>query len=79
MNAPLTWPKSSLSSKFWESAAQCTFTKGRAARGLAAWIAAARSSLPVPLSPRISTADGLAATFLAMAIMDRIAGLEPLI
>ena len=37
------------------SAPQSTGTNGPAARGLAAWIARATSSLPVPLSPRIST------------------------
>ena len=58
VNAPLTWPNSSLSSRLCDRAAQWTLTNGRAARGLAAWIASARSSLPVPLSPRIRTADG---------------------
>ena len=42
-------------------------------------MAAARSSLPVPLSPRISTAEWVTATLRAMAIILRTAALEPLI
>ena len=79
VKAPRTWPNSSLSSRLCDSAAQWTLTNGRAARGLARWIAAASSSLPVPLSPRIRTADGLAATLRAIAIIRRTAWPEPLI
>ena len=77
VKAPLTWPNSSLSSRLCESAAQWTLTNGLAARGLAAWIASASSSLPVPLSPRIRTADGLAATLRATSIIRRTAAPEP--
>ena len=56
VNAPFAWPNSSLSSSVSGSAAQLTATNGPAARAArAAWIARATSSLPVPLSPRIST------------------------
>ena len=37
------------------------------ARGLAAWMARASTSLPVPLSPRISTLASVAATMRASA------------
>ena len=38
-------------------APQLIVTKGRALRGLLWWIAFASSSLPVPVSPRISTVE----------------------
>ena len=55
MNAPRSWPNSSLSSRVSASAAQWSFTKGPLARGLRSWMAAAISSLPVPDSPVMST------------------------
>ena len=55
VNAPRSWPKSSLSSRPSASAAQFNRTSGLSARGEAAWIASAMSSLPVPLSPVMST------------------------
>ena len=55
VNDPRSWPNSSLSSRVSASAAQCSFTKGPLARGLCSWMAAATSSLPVPLSPVMST------------------------
>ncbi len=51
VKAPRSWPNSSLSSRVSASAAQCSLTKGPPARGLCSWMAAATSSLPVPLSP----------------------------
>ena len=64
VNAPFSWPKSSDSSRFSCSAAQFTLTKLRPARSELWCIAPAISSLPVPVSPRISTVVLLLATFL---------------
>ena len=63
VKAPRSWPNSSLSSSVSGSAAQLIGDeRAAAARGLAAWIARATSSLPVPLSPRISTVASVGAT-----------------
>jgi len=67
VNAPFTWPNSSDSSRFSGIAPQLTATNGWLARGLARWMAWATSSLPLPLSPRISTLASEAATSLASA------------
>ena len=63
MNAPFSWPKSSLSMSSRGMAAQLTFTNGPSARGLRRWMARAMSSLPVPLSPVMSTDALVGATF----------------
>ena len=55
VNEPLACPNSSLSSKVSVMAAQLTGTKGRSPRLLFACTAFATSSLPVPLSPVMST------------------------
>ena len=55
VNAPWTWPNSSLSRMFSLRAAQFRATNGLFLRGLFWWIAWATSSLPVPVSPWIST------------------------
>ena len=55
VNAPFSWPNSSLSRSVDGSAAQCTARNGARDRGLAWWIACATNSLPVPVSPSIST------------------------
>ena len=55
VKAPRSWPKSSLSISPSGIPAQFTATKGPWLRGPSSWIARATSSLPVPLSPRIST------------------------
>ncbi len=57
VKAPRSWPKSSLSSRFSGSAPQLSDRKRRVERGLAKWMARAISSLPVPLSPWISTVE----------------------
>ena len=62
VNAPRSWPNSSLSSRVSASAAQCSLMNGPCARGERWWIALATSSLPVPLSPVISTVARLGAT-----------------
>ncbi|HBP23137.1 MAG TPA: hypothetical protein DEA08_35865 [Planctomycetes bacterium] len=55
VKAPATCPKSSLSSSVSLRAPQLMATKPRSLRPLAKWIARATRSLPVPVSPSIST------------------------
>ena len=55
VNAPFLWPNISLSNRLCEMPPRLTLTKGCFARWLLAWMASAISSLPVPLSPVIST------------------------
>lgn len=55
VNVPFRWPKSSDSTSSDGIAPQFTTFQGPDDRGLASWIARARSSLPVPDSPRMST------------------------
>ena len=50
-------------------------TNGLPLRGLSAWIARARTSLPVPLSPRTRIVDGLRAAVFASSSVARSAGL----
>ena len=62
VNAPRSWPKSSLSSSSAGSAAQFTLTNGRLRRVERWWMARETSSLPTPLSPRMSTVTSLSET-----------------
>ena len=62
VNAPFSWPKSSLSTRPAEIAPQLTVTIGRSLRALRLWIARAISSLPVPVSPVMSTVVSVGAT-----------------
>ena len=78
VNAPLTWPNSSLSRMFSLSAAQFSATNGLFLRGLFWWIAWATSSLPVPVSPWISTLALVGAIRLSRSITSRICGLSPM-
>src|SRR5262245_20525828 len=55
VNAPRSWPKSSDSINVSENSAQLTATNGRWLRRLLWWTSVAVTSLPVPLSPVIST------------------------
>ena len=60
VNAPFSWPKSSASaSDFRQRRGVDGDERPGRRRGLPAWIACATSSLPVPLSPRISTVASL--------------------
>jgi hypothetical protein len=54
VNAPATWPNSSLSISSSGIAAQLTSTNGRR-RAAQPWMLRATSSLPVPFSPKMST------------------------
>ncbi len=62
VNAPRSWPNSSLSMSSCGTAAQFSFTNGPRLRRECWWTARAISSLPVPFSPVISTrpSDGAA-------------------
>ena len=73
VNAPFSWPNSSASIRLGGMAPQSTTTSGPAARVLAWWIASASASLPVPVSPWISTVTSEAATRPATANRRRIA------
>ncbi len=79
VKAPFSCPKSSLSSSSSGIAAQLIFTKGRCARLLCSNILVAISSLPVPLSPRISTVASVGATFMICFKTPRMATLSPTI
>jgi HSP20 family molecular chaperone IbpA len=57
-----SWPKSSLSIRLGESAAQSTWTKGPALRPERAWTAAAARPFPLPVSPRSRTVVSAGAT-----------------
>src|SRR3990172_5395638 len=61
VNAPLTWPNSSLSRSASGIAPQLTGTSAFAARGLRAWMRRANTSLPTPVSPVMRTVASLAA------------------
>ena len=72
---PFTWPKSSDSIRDSGIAAQLTAIKGASLRRLLPWMARATTSLPVPLSPMISTVVSVGATRLTISQMPRIWGL----
>ena len=62
VNAPFSWPKISLSISVSGMAEQLMATNGLFLRGLSSWMVRATISLPVPLSPVISTDAVLGAT-----------------
>src|SRR5512136_2668584 len=59
---PFSRPNNSLSIKLAGRAAQLTVISGRSLRGLILWMAAAISSFPVPVSPRMRTVVFVGAT-----------------
>ena len=77
VNAPFSWPNSSLSISSVGIAAQFTFTNGPAANGLSRWMWAASSSLPVPDSPDNSTLTSDRATWVACCTACWNAGDDP--
>ena len=79
VNAPRSWPNSSLSIKLAGSAAQLTRTSGRSRRGPRSCMARANSSLPVPVSPSRSTVLSVSATASTRASAARSSGLSPTI
>ena len=77
VKAPLTWPNSSDSIRSFGSAAQLILTSGPSTRGLWACTALAASSLPVPLSPTMSTLASEPATDSSISNTRFMAGEEP--
>ena len=77
VNAPLRCPNSSDSSRFSGIAPQLTEMNGRSARTPLAWITFAISSLPVPLSPSMSTGRSVGAAFSAISSASSSLGLSP--
>ena len=73
VNAPRSWPNSSLSSSAAGTAPQSTTTKGPLARPLAPCTASAAAPLPVPVSPSSKMVDGVAAARSSNANTARIA------
>ena len=78
VKAPRTWPNISDSNSDGVIAPMLILTAGRAARGLLRWMASATSSLPVPLSPRISTGALVAATWPMVASTRSSLGCSPM-
>ena len=78
MNAPRAWPKRWASTSVSGSVVQSTVTKGAVPRGLLAWSARAKSSLPTPVSPTISTLTLLAAASRTCSRASFRAGLSPI-
>ena len=78
VNAPFSRPNSSLSTSAAGSAAQLTLTITRLPRELSRWMVWAMSSLPVPVSPEISTEESVGATCSAWLSTFRMAGLLPM-
>jgi hypothetical protein len=72
VNAPFSCPNSSLSIRVGEMAPQSTTTTGLSWRALSSCTVCASSSLPVPLSPVISTVASVRATLRAVASSDSI-------
>ena len=77
VNAPFTWPKSCDSSRSTGIEPVLTGTNGLSARVEAAWMALAISSLPVPLSPVISTVERDGATCVTRSSTASIFSLLP--
>jgi len=77
VNAPRSWPNSSLSISSGGIAAQLTLTNAPADTVLLRWIARAISSLPVPLSPVISTRLRVGATLAIWRRRSCMAGVLP--
>ena len=79
VNAPRSCPNSSLSSKLSLMAAQFIPRNASPPRADRSWIARATTSLPVPLSPQISTVPWLSATATICCLTRRIAAESPTI
>ena len=77
VKAPRACPNSSASSSVSGSAPQSMIANGSPARGEASWMARAASSLPVPVSPWISTVASERATRASRANSSRMGALGP--
>ena len=78
-STPVAWPNSSDSSSSSAVSSQLIEMNGLWRRGLPLWIALASSSLPVPLSPVISTRASVPATMCAWASRSSITELRVMI
>ncbi|CSA26348.1 Uncharacterised protein [Vibrio cholerae] len=79
VNAPLTWPNSSLSNRFSGIAAQLTYTRGCRLRFERWCMVRATSSLPTPVSPWIRILNCEGATTSISAFMASMGPLLPII
>ncbi len=79
LKAPLVWPKSSDSSRDSEMAPQLIATNWHLARGPELCRALAASSLPVPVSPVISTGTSICAKCCMEVIISSITGVDEII
>ncbi len=79
VNAPFSWPNSSLSRSSSGIAAQLSLINGWSSRSLFSWMLVATNSLPVPLSPKTRTVESVGDTFLIKLNKPRIARLSPII
>jgi hypothetical protein len=77
VNAPRSWPNSSLSNSVSGRLAQSTVSKGPAARRDARWTARAAISFPVPLSPTTRSGTSESATAPIRLKTSCIAGERP--
>ena len=77
--APFSWPKSSLSARFSGMALMLSARYGPLARPERPWMVRASTSLPVPLSPSMSTGTSDGAMRSAMETISFIAWLLPTI
>ncbi|MNG05032.1 hypothetical protein D3C84_882040 [compost metagenome] len=78
VKAPGAVPKNSASSRVSGIAALLMLTNALCARGEAAWMAWASSSLPVPVSPSSNTGESLLAPRRARRLTSRLAALVPM-
>ena len=79
VNAPFTCPKSSDSMRFSGIAPQLITMNGPDARDDLVWISRAMSSLPVPVSPVMSTEMSVGATFCTLRYTSSIDAQLPMI
>ena len=77
--APFSWPNNSDAINEVGIAAQLTLINGWPARCERLWMARAMSSLPVPVSPVISTVESVGATWTRLESTVFRAGEEPTI
>ena len=79
VNAPFSWPNSSLSTRPAGRAEQLSLISGLSFRRERLWTARAISSFPVPVSPRISTVESVGATCFTLASTLRSTAEPPMI
>ena len=75
---PFSWPKSSDSMRFWGTAEQSKTMNGLFFRAERLWSVLATTSLPVPVSPSITTVVVVGAIFSKMPKISRILMFVPM-